>query len=248
MIRTKFTNDLLTQIHQKNLAPRYFESKHGSHGEFDSFTISVKDSPLYFRVRTMRDESGWLFDCYYSTYRPGHPEPTYPEGSKKRFTSTKLPDSSFDQLQAWLSQWLQKQASRFLADKQKEEDDRLLPDLWAEVAATSKTTDLAQASVENTAFTAEEINRLETSLNDFATRVQEHNLLAEDQIKLLNEQVTNLVGASRRLGRKDWLIFLLGSLVSFAASAGFSPDVANMLIKLGGESVHWIARNPQLLR
>lgn len=107
---------------------------------------------------------------------------------------------------------------------------------------------LEQASIENTPFTEEERSRIEASLMEFARQVQEQNLLASYQIGLLNDEVRRIVEASGRLTRKDWRLFVLGSLVTLAAGAGFSPDVANMLIKLGGESLRWIGGSPFLLR
>jgi hypothetical protein len=121
-----------------------------------------------------------------------------------------------------------------------------LPDLWAEVASASEAAGRVKANIENTPFTEEEKSRIELSLEEFGRQLQEQNLLASDQITLLNDQVRELVEASHRLGRKDWLVFVLGSLVTLAAGAGFSPDVANMVIKLGGESLRWIGGSPLL--
>jgi hypothetical protein len=246
MILRKHTNALLNLIREENLEPRDFESQHGIDDEFDSFTVSVRETPLFFKMRAILGSSGWVFDCKYSTYRREYPKATFPEGHHKTWAG-RFPDSSFEQLEKWFRQWLQ-EVTRLFADRREIADDFLLPDLWSEVAAISKAAALARAGLENTAFTPDEQSRIEVSLHDFARQVQEHNLLAEDQIDLLNRQVANLVEASRRLGRKDWLVFLLGSLVTLAASAGFSPEVANMVIKLGGESVYWIASTPLLLR
>jgi hypothetical protein len=85
------------------------------------------------------------------------------------------------------------QASRYLGDAQEEADDALLPDLWAEIASVSEATGLEQASIENTPFTEEERSRIEASLKEFGRQVQEQNLLASDQITLLNDQVRQLV-------------------------------------------------------
>jgi hypothetical protein len=241
----KYTNPLLQQIREEGLDHLEFVSSREEKDGFPVFVVRVRDTPLYFTARSMRTEADDLFDCTYSTYRRGHPAPTYSQGSKQVYTF--LPFARFGDLQSWFGQWLREQASRYLVDAQEEAEDALLPDLWAEAASASEATGLVQASIENTPFTEEERSRIEASLKEFARQVQEQNLLASDQISLLNDQVGYLVDASHRLSRKDWLVFVLGSLVTLAAGAGFSPDVANMVIKLGGESLRWIAGSSLLL-
>lgn len=242
----KYTNPLQQQIIDEVLDLRAFVFSHEEKDGYPAFVVHVRNTPLYFCARSMRTEADDLFDCTYSTYRRGHPTPTYVEGSKQIYPYK--PHAHFSDLQSWFDQWLKEQASRYLADAQEEADDALLPDLWEEIASASDVAGLEQASIENTPFTEEERSRIEASLMEFARQVQEQNLLASDQISLLNNDVGQLIKASERLGRKDWRLFVLGSLVTLAAGAGFSPDVANMVIKLGGESLRWIAGGPLLLR
>jgi hypothetical protein len=100
----KYTNPLLQQIREEGLDPLAFVSSHEEKDGFPAFVVRVRDAPLYFTARSMRTEADDLFDCIYSTYRRGHPAPTYSAGSKQ--IHNYLPHARFDKLQLWFGQWL----------------------------------------------------------------------------------------------------------------------------------------------
>lgn len=132
----KYTNLMLQQIIDEGLDPPAFVSSHEEKDGYLAFIVHVKNTPLYFSARSMRTELDDLFDCKYSTYRRGHPAPTYREGSKEVYPYQS--HAHFSGLQSWFAQWRKEQAGSYLADAQEEAEDALLPDLWVEIASAQR--------------------------------------------------------------------------------------------------------------
>jgi hypothetical protein len=105
----KYTNRLLQEIRELGLDHNAFVSSHEEKDGYPAFVVHVRNAPLYFSARSMRTEADDLFDCKYSTYRRGHPAPTYREGSKEIYPY--LPHAHFSDLPGFANGWWNRQVA-----------------------------------------------------------------------------------------------------------------------------------------
>jgi hypothetical protein len=110
------------------------------------------------------------------------------------------------------------------------------PDYWNLVAEEG---DLlgASAGVENTPFTTQEQVQVRTALRELPAYLQQSQELAPNQLAALEARLDYLVEASSRLGRRDWLNILLGSIVSFALQEAVTSEVAKEIVQFVARSL-----------
>jgi hypothetical protein len=137
---------------------------------------------------------------------------------------------NFDQVAAECEQWLERV----------HEDSG--PDLW-ELAAQDRRSLLGPGGgrdLENTPFTDTERQRIGTSLDALRAEIVKTQRLSAEQAKALGAAVADLKAASERLGRKDWLLFMYGTIMSVAVSAAFAPEQARCLWQVASHALAWV--------
>lgn len=235
----KYRNALLDEIKAFGLDPRGFKTKDEIVDGYDSFRLQAGDIYHYFLLQTCFKDGERQFFCKYSIYTPDHPRPTYIQ-----FYSTNW--VNLESIEQLFRSWLSRSAKVYFAIQAEEAEDRMIPDLWAELDLRSDSS-IDSQNLQNTPFSVEEQERIIETLNNFEKEVQEREILSAGQINLLHERVQYLVDSSTRLGRKDWLAAAAGALIGFTFQAGLTSDVATLIINLAGEALRWIAHTPLLL-
>jgi hypothetical protein len=135
--------------------------------------------------------------------------------------------------------WLHSYGKKYFSYRLQEEEDLNTPDLWAELDTLPDAVADFQA-LKNTRFSSEEQSRIANALSEFLKEVQNQGLLSADAIRDLDDQVNYLVAASKRLGRKDWVLAATGALFSFTLQAGLTGSTAGQLLRLATDGLQWI--------
>lgn len=105
------------------------------------------------------------------------------------------------------------------------------PDFWTELKNTSAILEITQtAEASNGLFTTAEQIEIASRLDAIKDLVREKFELTAEQISLVDDRLDEMKEASERVGRKDWVLMLYGSLVSiFVAGAVPSAVIQAML-------------------
>jgi hypothetical protein len=88
------------------------------------------------------------------------------------------------------------------------------PDRWAELRLQREfLNERSLEELDNTAFTSAEQAALSAQLREIKTYLKENLSLTSDQFARVEASIDEAEAASRRLGRKDWLLLFLGTTV-----------------------------------
>jgi hypothetical protein len=105
------------------------------------------------------------------------------------------------------------------------------PDLWAELEQVPDVLTSAQAAeASNAPFTPNEQATISNRLDEVKNLVREQFELSADQLRAIDQRVDELKAASRRLGRKDWLMIFYGGLVSTFMTDAVPPGVIQTIL------------------
>lgn len=102
---------------------------------------------------------------------------------------------------------------------------------------------LTNDSPHNAAFTPEERAQIKESLSAISTAIETRTDVAPEQIDLIRRKLDEIHEASGRLGRKDWINYVAGSLTSLCISASFSPEVTKALFHAANGAFSWLFRS-----
>lgn len=239
MFFRKYRNALLTALREANIDPREFRLEDEETNEHHLIHLLLGNSPLRFTVKLYYSFGRRSFAVRRTHYMRGFPSPSYDLG---RFFIVK----DFEEVVASLKQWLDSAAKPYLEDKFEVEEDSMLPDLWAELDLPSRSA--AEPEVQqNVLFSPEEQKQIADALKRLEEEVQNKGLLDEKQFKLLQERTEYLTKASKRLGRRDWLMATAGALIELTVEAGLKSEAARELLQMAGEALRWITHHPPLL-
>lgn len=100
------------------------------------------------------------------------------------------------------------------------------PDLWEDLRRGSELiSESARPDLANTPFTPAEQEQISAQLKEIRTQVAELCSLTEEQSARIEERFDQGEEASRRLGRKDWILLFGGAMLSLVVSAVVPPEV-----------------------
>lgn len=235
----QFRNALLKAIQEAKLDPRDFKTVEENDEGYDAFRLQTEDSPLFFLLRTRFAGDAREFNWRFSTFKYDHPQPVYKESNYQHWYN-------FSEAEKFFKRWLDENARIYFAARKEEAEDQTLPDLWAELDASSDTIGDVQ-SLQNTHFSTEERARIAESLREFENEIERRDILTPNQIKLLHEQVDYLIESSKRLGRKDWLNATIGAFLGYTLQVALTSDAATQIMRLGWVAIKWVAYHPPLL-
>jgi len=107
------------------------------------------------------------------------------------------------------------------------------PDLWAEIQSEADLLDAAyREDTDNTPFSTQEKEEINKRLHEFAKYAEVTYSLSEAQTTDLTAKINYLIDATSHLGRKDWLIILIGVLATVILSVALPPDVIHDLLTM----------------
>ena|SRR2546429_499761 len=120
------------------------------------------------------------------------------------------------------------------------------PDLWALAAEQRRLLESGEG-LPNTPFSPDERKRLFASLDRLHDDFLQTQELDAERTAALRIAIEGGKSAAGRLGRKDWVMYFLGTVTSLAISSAFAPDQARHLWQLAVQAVQWVLQTPPLL-
>jgi hypothetical protein len=126
------------------------------------------------------------------------------------------------------------------------------PDLWAELKRSRTViTDIQQTNSSNAPFTEDERRQIEAQLREITKQLKDQFELTEEQEQRIDEWRDGVIEASERMGRKDWLIYLLGTITALTIAAtvpaGLGEHIFAMVIHVLGHLFTGGTEPPQIL-
>ena len=105
------------------------------------------------------------------------------------------------------------------------------PDLWAELRRKRELlAAISDDAVGNTPFTDAEQQQIVQQLGELKEYVRRRHALPEHQTRLLDERLDYLVDATKRAGRRDWLLMLGGVMLSYVLAVELPPEAAREVL------------------
>jgi hypothetical protein len=105
------------------------------------------------------------------------------------------------------------------------------PDLWAELRREQEILSGAEyARMSNAPFTAGEQLRIAEQLREVKSNLVEQYSLSGERLSRVEAKLDEVVEASHRLGRKDWLNIFLGVMLTVIVTAILPPDAVQHII------------------
>jgi hypothetical protein len=112
------------------------------------------------------------------------------------------------------------------------------PDMWEELRHQHELLGGAQyESLENTPFTTDEQREISNQLREIKEVVKKTYSLTNEQMSGVEARLDDIEAASRRMGRKDWLLLFLGGIVTLVIAGLVSPDIAQHILDMGFHSL-----------
>jgi hypothetical protein len=126
-------------------------------------------------------------------------------------------ESVLDYVQAWAN------AAREYVDT---------PDLWAQIHSPDFLASPTYEESENSAFTADEQTAISAQLREIKNYLKEEGSLSEEQMARVQARLDETEEASRRIGRKDWVLLFSGAIFSLIITDLITPEVAQHILML----------------
>jgi len=105
------------------------------------------------------------------------------------------------------------------------------PDLWHELRQSMEFfTGQHEQDIENTPFDSDEQARISEQIRQIETYIKNAHELSSEQISRVEARMKHAEEASRRMGRKDWLVLFNGAVVSLILTDTITPDIAQHVI------------------
>lgn len=126
------------------------------------------------------------------------------------------------------------------------------PDLWSEMQQNRELiANIEQAGSGNKPFTSDERRQISAQLQAIKERLKEQFELTNEQMEQVEERLDEAAEASSRMGRKDWLIYLLGTItaltIAAAVPSGLGEHIFTVFIHALGHLFTAGTEPPQIL-
>jgi hypothetical protein len=110
-----------------------------------------------------------------------------------------------------------------------------VPDFWDELKHGRQLVAEIQRGSDNTLFTNDERRQIAAQLQAIKAQMREQFALTSGQIAQVNEKLDEVIEASERLGRKDWLVYFLGTItaliIASTVTSGAGEHIFTMVIQ-----------------
>ena len=105
------------------------------------------------------------------------------------------------------------------------------PDLWAELQHTKEVLASTQYETsENTPFTPDEQAEISNQLSEIKASLKENSELTAEQVSRIEDRLDEAEEASRRIGRKDWLLLFSGTIFTLIVTDCLTPEIAQHIL------------------
>lgn len=92
----------------------------------------------------------------------------------------------------------------------------------------------------NSLFTRDEIAQIAESISNTKSTLAQRPDITPEQVELIARKLDEIQIASERLGRKDWINYVAGTLTSMCISAAFSPEVTKAIFQTVNSAFAWL--------
>lgn len=99
----------------------------------------------------------------------------------------------------------------------------------------------------NSPFTAAELAEVTKSIKRIQADLTQLPNVTTEQIDIISRKLDDIQAASQRLGRKDWMNYVAGTITSICVSAAFAPETTKSLFKLINTAFRWFFDNALVL-
>lgn len=106
---------------------------------------------------------------------------------------------------------------------------------------------LLEEDPNNSLFNETELARIAESVLALKDELLRSSDFAPEQLGLINRKLDEIQAASQRLGRKDWINYVAGTVTAVCISAAFSPDMTRSLFRLLNSAFTWLFANAPIL-
>jgi hypothetical protein len=121
------------------------------------------------------------------------------------------------------------------------------PDIWATLSGETKLSEIANSNLPNDSFSVDEQKLIQTSLQEIKIFLISNQSFDQDKLALIDARLNYLQAASERLGKKDWIIIAIGSLISLVIGLALAPDISRELFRLSSQTLSWLLQGHPLL-
>ena len=95
----------------------------------------------------------------------------------------------------------------------------------------------------NATFQKDEIAQIKRGLEEIKLSMNSRDDVTKEQLDLLSRSLNEIGEASTRLGRKDWIMVVTGTLSNLCIGAAFSPQATQALFEFANQSLGWVFQN-----
>jgi hypothetical protein len=99
----------------------------------------------------------------------------------------------------------------------------------------------------NAPFTEEQLGHISRSVQEAQVKVAKIQALRPEQIELLDRKLEEIRDAATRMGRKDWVNYVAGSLTSVCIAGAFAPEVTRNVFHVVNAAFAWLFSSGILL-
>jgi hypothetical protein len=92
----------------------------------------------------------------------------------------------------------------------------------------------------NAPFSSDKLKQIASSIADIKEELRKRNDIKAEQLELISRKLDEIQAASNRLGRKDWIIYVGGTLTNLCISAAFSPEVSKAIFRAVNSAFLWL--------
>lgn len=189
-------NEVFDVIKEEGFYPSFFE--------WSVVKSSFSNDCEVSRLNYIDSEYFYTFDMYVNQFYPGYEGKhyaIYSPGFESK-VEEQHPES-WDRHTIYIKRWLS-YLRREIGQ----------PDLWSEISKYKLDFEISE-EVQNSKFSPNEIEKIKDGINQVRDYLEERELVDKEQNELINEKLDYLIEASKKQGRRDWILMLLGVLFTF---------------------------------
>ena len=95
----------------------------------------------------------------------------------------------------------------------------------------------------NSPFSPKELKQIASSVTKIKKELTQRDDIEAEQQELISRKLDEIQAASSRLGRKDWINYVTGTLTALCISAAFSPEVTKAIFVTANSAFSWLFDN-----
>lgn len=102
---------------------------------------------------------------------------------------------------------------------------------------------VANTDIQNSHFTSDEVKQIREGAAAINAAMANRLGLEPDKLDFLGRKLDEIIDASQRMGRKDWSMFVAGTMTNVIVGAAFAPHEAKALLLATNSALGWVFQN-----